>query len=511
MRNFRLIYRPYWTYAIADALMLALSFFVVLTWFPLTTHIPYDKYDRFALFFSISWIIWAYLCHRYVRVKRLKLEQSLVRMLAGSILTFATMAGYMAWRAGHGGNLSINVLFTIWSVMVVACTIQLMISYAYRYATTEDTEVERAPERGKQRPLYKKREVTPERLAEIKATIEGLIGKQAFDYLSTKVDVVSSNTYLTNSTEVFNFQKLKYYRFECIINFMPLNQVRGINALFGVVNDKLPDDGLFVCCFEPKSTTKKKLLAKYPPVVNHFVYLCVYLYKRVLPKLVLTSRAYFDMSGGKNRILSRAEVMGRLCYCGFEIVDEHKVGDLMYVVARRAFRPKTVQVRLYGALVKLNRVGKNGKYFRVYKFRTMHPYSEFLQQYIYEKYSLQEGGKFNHDIRVTTAGRFMRKCWLDELPMIFNVLRGEMKLVGVRPLSKQYFSLYSKDLQEQRTRHMPGLLPPFYADMPKTLDEIQESETRYLTMCEEKGTFVTDVIYFGKIVYTILFKRARSH
>jgi lipopolysaccharide/colanic/teichoic acid biosynthesis glycosyltransferase len=141
----------------------------------------------------------------------------------------------------------------------------------------------------------------------------------------------------------------------------------------------------------------------------------------------------------------------------------------------------------------------------------MHPYSEFLQAYIYERYSLQEGGKFNHDIRVTTLGRLMRKYWVDELPMLINLIKGDMKLVGVRPISQHYFSLYSHELQQKRIQHKPGLLPPFYADMPKTLPEIEASEMRYLNMCEEKGTLFTDTVYFFKILHTILFKRARSH
>ncbi len=185
--------------------------------------------------------------------------------------------------------------------------------------------------------------------------------------------------------------------------------------------------------------------------------------------------------------------------------------NLLFVIAAREFRPKTIQRKVYGLLVKLNRVGKNGKVFHVYKLRTMHPYSEYLQQYIFETYGLQEGGKLKHDIRVTTLGRFARKYWIDELPMLINLIRGDMKLVGVRPLSMQYFSLYSPALQQQRIRHKPGLLPPFYADMPKTLEEIQESETRYLTRCETQGTFVTDFIYFWKIFYNILFKHAHSH
>ena len=140
----------------------------------------------------------------------------------------------------------------------------------------------------------------------------------------------------------------------------------------------------------------------------------------------------------------------------------------------------------------------------------MHPYAEFLQQYVYENNDLQEGGKFKRDIRVTSMGRFMRKYWIDELPMLINLIKGDMKLVGVRPLSKQYFNLYTPELQQKRTNYRPGLLPPFYADMPKTLDEIQASELRYLKQCETNGELRTDIKYFFLILKNILFNKARS-
>jgi len=104
----------------------------------------------------------------------------------------------------------------------------------------------------------------------------------------------------------------------------------------------------------------------------------------------------------------------------------------------------------------------------------------------------------------------MRKYWIDELPMILNILKGEMKIVGVRPLSSHYFSLYSKELQEKRIKFKPGLLPPFYADMPQSMDEIQASEMKYLVACEKKGEFRTDMKYFLVILRNILIKKARS-
>nr|WP_255695654.1 sugar transferase [Rhodohalobacter sp. 614A] len=163
----------------------------------------------------------------------------------------------------------------------------------------------------------------------------------------------------------------------------------------------------------------------------------------------------------------------------------------------------------YGALIRLNRVGKGGKMFRVFKMRTMYPYSEYLQDYIFKKHDLREGGKFRNDFRMTSWGKFFRRYWIDELPMVINWFRGEMKLVGVRPLSKHYFELYPKSLQEMRVKVKPGLVPPYYADMPKTLEEIEESERNYL-IAYEKSPFLTDVRYFFRAFLNIFLKGARS-
>ncbi|MEA3317921.1 MAG: sugar transferase, partial [Bacteroidota bacterium] len=156
------------------------------------------------------------------------------------------------------------------------------------------------------------------------------------------------------------------------------------------------------------------------------------------------------------------------------------------------------------------RIGKNGKIIYVYKMRTMHPYAEYLQEYIFKQNDLEKGGKFQNDFRVTMVGRFMRKFWIDELPMIINFLKGETKIVGVRPLSKHYFSLYSKELQELRIKIKPGLVPPFYYDMPKTLDEIQESELKYLRKYH-KHPIRTDWVYFWRAFWNIVVKKERSN
>ena len=102
-----------------------------------------------------------------------------------------------------------------------------------------------------------------------------------------------------------------------------------------------------------------------------------------------------------------------------------------------------------------------------------------------------------------------RALWIDELPMLLNWMRGDLKLVGVRPISEHYFSLYSKDHQERRIKYKPGLIPPYYADLPKTLPEIEASEKAYFDVYE-RHPFRTNWRYFWKAIFNIIFRKARS-
>ena len=287
-----------------------------------------------------------------------------------------------------------------------------------------------------------------------------------------------------------------------------LNTIRYVNRYLRKANAKLKQDGFLVCAFDTSQKRRAQIFSKYPRLIAHIVYFFDFLWHRVCPKLTLTRRFYYFCNKKERKVFPRPEVLGRLYYCGFEVVSEQYIHDRYCVIGQKKREPHS-EPHTYGPLVKLRRVGKDGKIFNVYKFRTMYAYSEYLQTYVYENNDLDKGGKFSNDYRVTGWGRFLRKTWLDELPMLLNVLKGQMKLVGVRPLSRQYFSLYSKELQELRIKTKPGLLPPFYVDMPETLDEIQESERRYLEAYLEHP-FRTDWKYFWKIVGNIVLKGKRS-
>lgn len=295
---------------------------------------------------------------------------------------------------------------------------------------------------------------------------------------------------------------------ELLLSEDHLNAIRYLNQYLRKTNAKLKQDGIFVCSFDTAQKRRALIFDKYPHILAKIVYFFDFLWHRICPKLRLTRRFYYMCTKKIRKVFPRPEVVGRLYYCGFDVVSEFYIHDRYCVIAKKK-RPPYEEHQNYGIIIKLKRVGKGGELFNVYKFRTMYAYSEFLQTYVYQTNDLDKGGKFKDDYRITEWGSVLRKLWLDELPMLFNILKGEMRLVGVRPLSQQYFNLYSKELQQLRTKVKPGLLPPYYVDMPETLEEIEESERRYLEAYLEHP-LRTNWQYFWKIINNIVFKGERS-
>src|SRR3989344_3107186 len=97
-----------------------------------------------------------------------------------------------------------------------------------------------------------------------------------------------------------------------------------------------------------------------------------------------------------------------------------------------------------------NRVGKNGKLFKLYKFRSMIPDAHELLRTVpqlkklFDEYK-RSSFKLHNDPRVTKVGKFIRKYSIDEMPQIFNILKGEMSLIGPRP----YFADELEDQQKK--------------------------------------------------------------
>lgn len=98
----------------------------------------------------------------------------------------------------------------------------------------------------------------------------------------------------------------------------------------------------------------------------------------------------------------------------------------------------------FPVIFKQARPGLNNKIFNMYKFRTMKDMKD------------QNGNQLTDKERITLLGSFLRKSSLDELPELINIIKGDMSLVGPRPLLKEYLELYSKN-QLRRHEMRPGL------------------------------------------------------
>ena len=331
-------------------------------------------------------------------------------------------------------------------------------------------------------------------------------------WLDKHSDEFDESTFIVNTDDGNALDTLKGHHPRLIINKMGLTRIRHLNTFLNKANENLVDGGYLWCHSRTSSLKRQIFMRRHPGFIGKVLYAFHYLWHRVFARMKFTRWFYMGVTKGKNRSYPRVELLGRMYRAGFEVVDERFHKGEFFILGQKFRKPIWDDDPTYGALVKLNRVGYKGEMIGVYKFRTMFPYSEYLQPYILEHEGLQKGGKFAHDYRVNFWGRKLRSSWLDEFPMFINILKGQMKLVGVRPLSRSYFNLYTPEMQELRVSVKPGLLPPFYYDKktPETLEEIQASEKRYIEAYHKKP-FATDWRYFWGTVGNILFKHKRSH
>ncbi len=145
------------------------------------------------------------------------------------------------------------------------------------------------------------------------------------------------------------------------------------------------------------------------------------------------------------------------------------------------------------------RVGMNGKEFKFFKFRTMHPNAEKHLQELLDKNEMNGPVfKIKDDPRITRVGRILRKTSLDELPQLWNILKGDMSLVGPRPALPREVEQYD-DKAWKRLSVMPGLTC-YWQIQPKrnslSFEKWLELDLKYI---EERSLLVDWKIMFGTI------------
>lgn len=131
------------------------------------------------------------------------------------------------------------------------------------------------------------------------------------------------------------------------------------------------------------------------------------------------------------------------------------------------------------------RVGKNGKKFRIYKFRSMYMDAEERKKELMKQNKVKEGMMFkmDHDPRIIKGvGNFIRKTSIDEFPQFFNVLKGDMSLVGTRPPTVDEWEKYNKH-HRRRMAIKPGLTGMWQISGRSSItdfDEVVALDTKYI-------------------------------
>lgn len=152
------------------------------------------------------------------------------------------------------------------------------------------------------------------------------------------------------------------------------------------------------------------------------------------------------------------------------------------------------------------RYGYNGRIFHLYKFRTMVKNADALQEKLRAQ-NERDGAAFKmkNDPRVTSFGRFLRKTSIDELPQLFNVLKGEMSLVGPRPLPLADYKRMNKTSHRRRLSVLPGITGPWQISGRDNIsfEQWMQMDLDYI----DNWRLLTDIKIILMTVPTVLFAR----
>jgi lipopolysaccharide/colanic/teichoic acid biosynthesis glycosyltransferase len=516
------------TFFLLDSLLITASFFAVY-FVKIGTFQLQENYQEALLLIYFLWIFTGMIVHRFQVPTEKNYFKMIYPFLKSNFIVLSIASLFI-----FGFRTGFSRLLVFGSIGIYACFEILVISIHYFYELSKKIDI----------PDIKFFEV-PEYSLHGDQVVKEVVEKEKEEYkkisikkenfYSTIVREKLKNTYLARFPRVFTFvdravelgsvdirnaevidtgipynvEILPDNSLEFFMNLHTLNDFRRINQYLIEVNRKIKHQGVFTGKFEPCERRHAYFLKNYPRLLANVLYFFDFTWKHVFPKLPLLKKVYIVVTRGRNRVLSMAEALGRIYFCGFEIVSLEIVHNLVYFIAQKVKVPGNNTNPSYGLLFKQKRLGKDRKIIHIYKIRTMQPYSEYIHQYVYMRNKLDEKGKIKDDFRITAWGKVIRKLFIDEIPMLFNWIKGDLKLVGVRPLSEIFFNTYPEDLQNERLRYKPGLIPPYYADMPDSMDEVLASERRYLKRYAEHP-IKTNFVYFFRAIKNIVFHHARS-
>jgi len=277
-----------------------------------------------------------------------------------------------------------------------------------------------------------------------------------------------------------------------------LNKLQRINRHLERISVSLEKGQLMVTRFESSRSRKDRIYRRYPAVIRQVQFAADTFINRMLPKLGPTRGIYYRLKKVPDRILSETECLGRIASCGFDIVATMKFGTETVVLARKESDPRYEKAPEYGPVQMVRRIGRKNRRLEIATFRTTYPFAEFLRN-----------GDDGNLPGKSTLGRWLTSYGLHYLPALRHILKRELKLVGVKALTRQEYNRHPEWLQIERLRYRPGLIQPHHADLPESEIEFFTSEANYLAAYRQKP-IRTDIRYFLKAVTNVFIKKKKG-
>ena len=159
-------------------------------------------------------------------------------------------------------------------------------------------------------------------------------------------------------------------------------------------------------------------------------------------------------------------------------------------------------------LFKHTRVGYKGKRFELLKFRTMYPdaekrLKEYLEKNPEAKEEWEKTFKLKKDPRVTPIGKFLRKTSLDELPQFFNVLKGDMSVVGPRPVTEEELDKFYRENKKYYLSVKPGITGYWQVEGRSDIDNYRKRVQMDIWYVRNQS-FVLDLLIILKTLWVVL-------
>ncbi|MEA3347331.1 MAG: hypothetical protein U9Q21_04530, partial [Candidatus Auribacterota bacterium] len=189
-----------------------------------------------------------------------------------------------------------------------------------------------------------------------------------FNFIDNSIDlgkIGNEDVACLSTHDVFNVKTIDDHSLRLFINLHKVNDIRWLNRYFLEAYKKIVTGGYFVGSANTIFTDREWFFDHYPKYFAEVFYALHFFLFRLIPKLPGIKKVYFSITEGTNRTISRAEVLGRLCFCGFEIIEEKEIDYTVYFIARKVKTPSVDMSPTYGPLVELKRTGLNGRMIKV--------------------------------------------------------------------------------------------------------------------------------------------------